>query len=75
MQTVQCRANTRVRGALARKGMHVDEFCTLKGRLQCDHLGFRLYIPDFDLTVFLRKSVGDDFLTAIATKNHNPLPA
>ncbi len=54
--SITVRTNSRVRQALARREIYVDEFAELKGTLERDSKGYRLYLPNCDLTVFLRRS-------------------
>ena len=54
--SITVRTNSRVRQALARREIYVDEFAVLKGTLERDSKGYRLYLPNCDLTVFLRRS-------------------
>jgi hypothetical protein len=55
-KTITVRINKRVRQALGRRGIYVNEYDELTGELSKDPDGFRLYLPDCDLNVFLRRS-------------------
>ena len=55
-QTLKVRTNKRVRQALARRDIFVNEFDFLTGELSATEQGYALYLPDCGLNVFLRKA-------------------
>ena len=74
MRTLKVRTNSRVRQALARRGVTLQEFDELEGVLTSDLDGYILYLPKWDLNVFLRKSTsGRCSFYAIGTGQASPL--
>ena len=55
-QTLKVRTNKRVRQALARRDIFVEEFDFLTGELSATDKGYALYLPKCGLNVFLRKA-------------------
>ena len=55
-QTLKVRTNKRVRQALARRDIFVEEFDFLTGELSATEQGYALYLPKCGLNVFLRKA-------------------
>ena len=55
-RTLSVRTNSRVRQALARRDIYVEEFDYLTGELTTNQNWFVLYLPDCYLNVFLRRA-------------------
>ena len=74
VQTLSVRTNSRVRQALARRGVYLEEFDEMKGVLKRSRDGYTLYLPREDLNVFLRRSnSGRCSFYAIGTGRPTPL--
>ena len=52
-QTLKVRTNKRVRQALARRDIFVEEFDFLTGELSATEQGYALYLPKCGLNVFI----------------------
>ena len=53
-KTVSLKTIRRVRQALARRDVFVEEYCTLNGIITRSETGYTLFLPKIGLNVFLR---------------------
>mgnify|MGYP004072177169 CR=1 FL=1 len=56
LTSIKVRTNSRVRQALARRYVFVEEFTILDGVLERNDGNYLIYLPECDLNVFLRRS-------------------